>query len=219
MSRRGRAFTLMEVLLAVALAAGLAGAVMSFAWSLLDRRAALVEHGRRARGASLVLDRIERDLVGAMVAARGGEAGVRGTGTGLRVLSRGVWLGGQGDDRAADLQGSEIRFDAAAGRIVGRRWAGAEASGEEESVCEGVRRLRLRYLVGREWAEAFDSAQAGMLPAAVEVALWFGEPEGDGTQPGEGEAEAMMGTVRGAMPEPDRVRVIAVPDAGEGVDG
>jgi len=224
MRRRRNAFTLMEVLLAVALAAGLAGAVMSFVWNLLDRRAALVEHGRLARGASLVMDRIERDLMGAMVAARGGEAGVRGTETQLRVLSRGVWLGGEAGEAPADLQGSEIWWDAAPGRIVGRRWAGAAARGEEETVCEGVRRLRLRYLRGREWVETFDSVEAGMLPAAVEVAIWFGSPDGAAGVGGlgEGEREAMSGTVGADLPEPDRVRVIAVPDAvdgGEGVGG
>ena len=222
MSRRRGGFTLMEVLLALALAAGLAGAVMSFAWNLLDRRAALVEHARRTRGGAAVLDRIERDLIGAMVSARDGTAGVEGTATSVRVLSRGVWLSGDREGAPSDLQGSEIRLDAGAGRIVGRRWAGPDAGGDEEVVAGGVRRVRLRYLRGREWVETFDSAREGTLPAAVEVAVWFGEPEVEPAQPGEGEAEARAATMRERPPEPDRVRVIAVPDAagaGEGVAG
>jgi len=60
-------------------------------------------------------------------------------------------------------------------------------------IAEGVGRFAPRFRVGDEWKSEFDSAAAGALPAAVELAVWYGiEPIGP----------------------PDRTRIVAVPDAG-----
>lgn len=109
-------------------------------------------------------------------------------------------------------------------------------------MAEGVSALRLRYFDGRSWRDSFDSKAAGDLPVAVEVALWFRRPgdppaapaieEESGPPTDEAEVE-WDGEDPFALPvsfddptgwedevepsdlperEPDRVRVIIVPD-------
>src|SRR5262249_5989025 len=72
---------------------------------------------------------------------------------------------------------------------------------------------RVRYHDGGDWLSDFDSAggsggattggggggESEGLPVAVEVAIWFGEPVAEGEK-------------IERWPEPDRLRVIAVPD-------
>jgi hypothetical protein len=91
--------------------------------------------------------------------------------------------------------------------------------------------MTVRYHDGRGWSDSFDSDEVGALPVAIEVALWFHrwdwEPaSGSATEAGGFDADAMalddpaeeqtnadeegIGVTR----EPDRVRVIAIPDGG-----
>lgn len=179
-----RAFTLLEVILAISLGLMLAAAMGSFAWNLLDRRATLLGVGRDVHAASALLDRIEGDLLGAIAGDAKAGAGIQGTSTHLRILTRGVWLEvapGAGSAAAGDLQRSEYRFDPATARLTAARAPagaapGRDGRGEPEVVSERVERLRLRYFDGREWLDSFDSLARGELPVAVEVAIWMAAP-------------------------------------------
>lgn len=220
------AFTLVEVLLALALAAMLLGGVAAYLWQVREGRDRLARISARIGETGVLVESLEQDLLGVVARAPGLGSGVRGTSTGLRLATRGVWfeIAGTGEsevpgDRArshatmgeGDLQASEYTFDADAKRVLGRRWSlePGRSPPPMQVIAEGVRRVRFRYHDGREWLDQFDStgprpaAAAGDgeegLPVAIEVAVWFEE-----TVPGREPPER--------WPEPDRLRVMSVPD-------
>jgi prepilin-type N-terminal cleavage/methylation domain-containing protein len=200
MVRRG--FTLVEVLLALALMLALSAGLFGYVWGLLDKRDRLVEVAQQQAAAAAVFEELENSLATTFAADASGRAGVKGDGASIAVRCRGVASrggpGGEGD--LGDLVGGEVSFTggAVSARRFGRR------DGEFEVVSEGVERLRLRYYNGSEWLEEFDSAAVGELPVAVEVAVWFGAAvEGD---------EDEFGSEPEVLREPDRVRVMIVPD-------
>lgn len=193
-SRRG--FTVMEVLLALGLGAMLAGAVTAFAWRVASSQRALGLAATDAQGADALLDRLESDLLGAIAGDARRGAGVQGSSTRLRVLTRGVDLA---DGGAADIQEAVYEF---IGPMLWLARGPAGEPGERHALSTRALRARFRYFDGRTWGTSFDSAASGRLPAAVEVALWF-EPLGQSAPPPE------------FWPEPDRVRVLVIPDAPE----
>jgi prepilin-type N-terminal cleavage/methylation domain-containing protein len=211
---RRRAFTLFELLITLGIVAMLSGAIMAFFWSLLDRRAAITLAAARQQGAGALIERIECDLSCGIAGDQQAGAGIRGNGASLTLLSRGVWMPEAGRRSAlGDLQGAEYSFDRSAGIARCRRWiAGEQDSAEPETICENVALLRFRYYDGSRWSAAFDSLERGELPVAIEVALWFGVPGEESAQPAQqgGESEKE----RPALPirDPDRVRLVIVPD-------
>jgi type II secretory pathway pseudopilin PulG len=206
-----RGFTLLEIVLSLGIVAALAGGLMGFFWELLDRRTQIETAAERRQGAGALIEHIEAGLACGLSGDDGSGAGIQGTTERLVLLSRGVWMALQQEAGAAgDLQGSEYTFDRGSGAIRVRRWSGAHAdAAEAETLCDGVELLRFRYYDGSQWSGAFDSLQKKGLPVAIEVAVWFGEP-----QPLE-----PTGTVNDprkvhALPtrDPDRVRLVIVPD-------
>ena len=202
MARRG--FTMVEVLLGLALMLALSAGLLGYVWGLLDKRDRLVEVSRRQAAAAAVFEELENDLATTFAADAGGRPGVKGDGSSVAVRCRGVAgrnaPGSAGD--LGDLVGGEVRFEGGAisARKLGRR------DGEFEVVSEGVERLRLRYYDGTEWLEEFDSAALGELPVAIEAAIWFGEAAAAEEEDAELEDDAAPGRA------PDRVRVMIVPD-------
>jgi hypothetical protein len=220
------AFTLVEILLALALAAMLLGGVAAYLWQVREGRDRLVRISARLGESGVLVESLEQDLLAVVARAPGLGSGVRGTSTGMRLATRGVWFeiadpaatgapGDRGRLQAAvgggDLQASEYTFDADARRVLGRRWSlePGRSPPPMQVIAEGVRRVRFRYHDGREWLDQFDStgprpaADGGDeeegLPVAIEVAVWFEE-----TVPGREPPER--------WPEPDRLRVMSVPD-------
>ncbi|MFM9994419.1 MAG: prepilin-type N-terminal cleavage/methylation domain-containing protein [Phycisphaerales bacterium] len=227
-----RAFTLLEVLLALTLVLVLSGAVYGFLWNLLGERDRMSESAAHADAAGLVIERLEDDWLGSL-AGLAGKPGIEGDTASIRVVSRGVTVPLEAGDRGAplgDVHGSEIAWDRFAGTVRARRWHGPTPGGSFETITEGVQRLRFRYFDERSWASSFDSASAGRLPAAVEVAVWFGPPlerpetasESDPSAAADrpddagARAEADRGEDLDPPPtperEPDRVRVMVIPD-------
>lgn len=225
---RTRGFTLLEVLLALGLIAMLAGGVMGFMLTLLHRRDGMSKHLIDAQSGAALLDRIESDILCGMAGDGGAGAGISGTTTSLRVLTRGVALpiepGMLGASKAGDRQGSEYVFDAASGVLRARRWMSGEETpaGEFEVVSDHLEAVRLSYFDGETWLGSFDSAAADNLPVAVEVALWFGTPQppedGPAASAEPSDTTDTAGASVAAKPpapprrEPDRLRVIVVPD-------
>ena len=131
------------------------------------------------------------------------------------------------------MQASEYQFDS--GVFKARRWNIGGSTPELETVCDHVEAVRVRYFDGKEWKASFDSLSAGALPVAVEVAVWFGTPKKDENAAGPAARPAKSGGTKGAKTEPDatsdegapakqdaaaalpsrepdRLRVIVVPD-------
>lgn len=201
----GRGFTLIEVMLALALVVLLAWGMFSVVTGLSARRDRLVQLAARQEQTGTFFDLVERDLLCSVAAGSSGEAGVAGTATDLRVSARGMSQDVSGRVAAgAGLYTASYRFDATTGQVLLSRGEVGGAGSGEEVVVEGVRRIGLRYYNGSEWMTEYDSVQAGGLPALIEVSVWFGAAT-SGSGAG---AEAPVDGL------PDRVRQMAVPDAG-----
>lgn len=200
MSGRRRGFTLMEVLVALALVMLLSWSVFSVVTNVQTRRDRLVEFSARQSEAGSLFELLERDLMCALAADREGRAGVAGTSTGLRVVSRACELGPElrAVGERGDLVISEYKFDVGTGEVTLSRGEGAG-----EVVASGVRRFELRFFDGGEWRPDFDSVERDGLPVMVEVSLWFGA------------ADAQMTDTAESL-RPDRVRQITIPDGGPG---
>jgi hypothetical protein len=185
------------------------------------------------------VERVESDVLSGLAGDDAAGAGVSGTATSLKLLTRGVWLpGAKAESSAGDLQASEYVWSA--GVLRGRRWIASQSAPEFETISDHVQALRLRYYDGEKWRDSFDSLSEGALPVAIEVALWFGDagaaqstgqsapasPPVAKSRPGSGKAESGKGsgspadgdstanTPKASLPsrEPDRLRVITVPD-------
>lgn len=195
--RAGRcrsAFTLFEVLIVIGLLTLLSGSMFGLLWNLGATRDRLIEMGESEQAAGVILERIESDLICA-VASAGDAAGVEGSATRVRILTRAAWLPresgqGRGSAALADLQGTEVSFES--GRLTASRWLGSAPAGEAEPVSGRITGCRFRYFDGREWAGSFDSMRAGALPVAIEASLWL--------------VDAPAGRA------PDRRRLMVIPD-------
>ncbi len=228
---RRKAFTLVEVLLALALLVGLIGALWVFLGNLQLSQRAVADEVERQVAATRILDCLEQQLAQSIAGVPGGGAetgaGVTGSALGLRILARGVPIVVQGSPDqplGGDLVGTTLAFDEGSSTMMfEQRTIGGGGSSVSARVGS-VGAMRLRYFDGSTWSEAFDSAARGGLPPAVEVSIWFNKPETEegALQPSVGTGEAgesgTAGEVPAALPNvptvpADRVRIISIPDA------
>ena len=238
MIRRG--FSLIEVLVAIALLLVLVGALYSFLFNMLDARRRALDVSGRQRAAMVLIDRLEGDLLTSLVGDARVGAGVAGGDEQIRVLSRSVPAHLAEEPGAAafgDLLASTYAFEPGRGLTFDRSVGGSRRRGDAAAVGEGVFRVRFRYHDGASWVDAFDSLEAGRLPAAVEVAVWFDPWPGERPEPAaedpEDDAEEDpfldAGFDEDAFartsdletfdePLPDRIRVIVIPDAVEAAE-
>lgn len=194
-----RAFTMLEMLLALGLLGVLVGSITSFLFGLTDRRAALLRAAEDLHAGNAIIETLEEDLMCSVAGGGGAGAGVKGSKHQLRVLSRAAWIeiGGRanadpwtetagrdenGDELAGvarlvqaggDRVASEIRFNAASKRVTIGRSGSWGSVGASEDLTGRIEYLKFRYHNGRSWVESFDSAAEGKLPSAVEVLIWF----------------------------------------------
>lgn len=187
-----RGFTLIEVIVAIALILALSASVFSFGWGMLDRREQFLSACAGDSAVEATLDQLEDDLATTFVVDGAGRAGIEGAAESIVVRARGV----QSGESMSEETGCEFRFDAGSGALQGKRLG----LGGPETTVGRLARVRWRYWDQGEWRETFNSAAAGRLPSLVEVRVWFSGAEG--------EEEEAWGRA-------DRTRVIVVPDAGE----
>jgi hypothetical protein len=169
------------MLIVLALATALLGALFAFFFDMLESRRRALAFTARQRAATLLVERVETDLLTCLVGSGSAGAGVQGDASSLRILSRAVpvQLAERGrDDPAAfgDLLESEVRFDAGRGMLEARRGVPGidDAAAADWSPLGGVvYRVRFRYHDGGGWRDQFDSLASDRLPRAVEVAVWF----------------------------------------------
>jgi len=196
-----RGFTLIEVLIALSLILFLSASLMSYLFSLMERRDVLMSTAAQQSAAGAVFEQLEQDLATTFAADSAGNAGVKGDATGITVRCRGTNLMARDAD-LTDLQGCEINLGE--GVLNARRLS--KSPGAFETFAEGVERLRFRYFDGREWLDEFDSAATGELPVAIEASVWFGEF-------GESAVASDAAAPADETPRaPDRTRTMVVPD-------
>jgi len=241
------AFTLLEVIIAIALTLALLGAMFGFLFNLLSTRAAVIETSMRQSAAEALFDHLERDLAHCLVGDGVLGAGVEGDGASVRILSRQVAIAA-GDAATvassfADVQRTEYRFDEATRRLEARRMNPIDsrtANAAYESLGIDIFRVRFRYYDGAAWSESFDSLAADRLPVAVEVSIWHDPWPGEEVSATDTDtsadsaasarrtfdANAGFDEAREAMlsdldlderPDPDHRRLILVPDAAPGL--
>lgn len=250
-----RCFTLLEVLISITLAMALLGTVFGFLFNLLATRQRVIEFAAQQRAASILIERIDRDLVFTLVGDSRSGAGIQGDASSLRLLTRSVAVNladraGRGREVFGDLQAIQYRFDETQRRLqvgrISRNPTSGTSSPSLEDLGGNIFRVRFRYYDGDSWLETYDSRQAGQLPVAIEIAFWFDPWPGedfdgvDGTREAgvlgrdpdpesldflqRGTFDARAGFDEEAVaritdlelasePEPDRRRVIVIPDA------
>jgi prepilin-type N-terminal cleavage/methylation domain-containing protein len=199
--RARHGFTLLEVLIAIALILALSGTMFGFLFDMFNSRHRAREYSARQRAASTLIDRVESDLATCIVGDAQSGPGVWGDSTHLHVLTRSVLTSAaqsNADDAEnfSDLQQAEYRFLPGAQRLEAQRSAvGVRNSAGPFSrgflplhdPAVTLPRVRFRYFDGQQWGDRFDSVQSGSLPVAVEVAVWFSsaaaaEPNADQDQ-------------------------------------
>jgi len=198
-----RAFTLIEVLAAIALLLVLSGSLMSFGAALLDRADWTARTVNDLRACGIVFDRVSTALRTCEVGGGSAGPGVSGDSSSITVLCRSE-PGGR-----SDLARLRLSFDRGAGTLA-FAFGDAQDTPAEELLSDRVQSVRIRYYDGRAWRDSFDSRDADALPAAVEVSVWLGAP----TTPSNANANANADGFPSR--EPDRKRLFAIPDAGVG---
>ncbi len=192
-----RAFTLLEVLIAIALILALGAALFGFLHDMLATRTRTLDHAMQQRAATTLVERLEAEVVATLVGDVRHGAGVQVDATRLRLLTRGVMpqLASRGlDDPAplADLQTVEYRFDAPARRLQARKGSAvaSEQPPDFATLGGGIAHVRFRYLDNHRWQVSFDSLALNHLPAAIEVAVWFNAWPQDQTSEKDGSVTA-----------------------------
>lgn len=173
-----RAFTLIEVMLALAIMLALAGTVYTFLFDLIDSRDRIMSESDRSRMGIGALEQLERDIMTTIAGSTKLGTGIRGTPTSIELLSRGVTLPIEIDSQTVlgDMQGVSLSWDGQYGTLSASRWdvlAGARTA--PEVISDKVAYLQLRYYDGSQWRGSFTSSSE--LPVAIEIAIWFGKVE------------------------------------------
>ena len=242
--RSRRAFTLMEVLLAVALVAALVSSMLAFLVDVSASRTRAQAAAASRRAADILMDRVESDLMTCIV-GNADVAGIDGSSTSLQILSRGVAaplaLRDSPGRTLGDLQRAICSFDPDEHSLSA--WRGPiDAHSAPVLMGATLAQVRFRYHDGVRWMDSFNSAIERRLPVAVEVAVWVHDPESqrevEQASAGSGDARVPLdddvpasdpfdSMLEGGEDDdepssmldrtlPDRLRVITIPDAREG---
>lgn len=174
------AFTLLEVLLAIALGIALIGALFAFYWDLLAARERLLAGVERSRAVAILFEGLERDLLTAVAGDDRTGAGVSGGAASIEITCRAVAVRRAGESpRAAfsDLERSAYRFAGGeitvARAVVSEEGAPATESDPDAGASEGAATEEADTEgAATEEAAAADAAPAA--PAAFAVAAPLG---------------------------------------------
>ena len=183
-SRRAPGFTLVELLVALAIFAVMSGFAYRALTVMLESREGLAKESRKWRDVSLFVGRIERDFAAAL--PRGGTAA---SGTAIAALSSaidasgapGIALSRSGSMLAANASAGpqRVAYRVREGRVERLLWESVDAAPRDEPsgtpLLAEVSTLAFRFLDPRnsEWQAAWNlPGQANEnFPAAVEMTL------------------------------------------------
>ena len=182
-------FTLVELLVALAIFAVLAGFAYRGLNAMLESRAALERESRKWRDVALFIGRLERD-VGAVL----GRPSIGASGTPLAPVSSAIEVATNREGLALTRSGAVLQENALAapqriayrwreGRIERLGWASTDAAPRDEPVAATVlasaTAMSFRFLDARgEWRGQWGlPGSAEPMPAAIEVTVQLGSGE------------------------------------------
>ena len=217
--RKKRGFTLIEVLLALALGLVLSVAVFGFFRDLILHRTQINVRLDQERAAQALIENLSLELTCAIVGMEKVGSGLVGDEQNIAVMSRSVSVEHvvPGQNMLGDLTELKFYFDPIESTLQGGRRAveigvQSDVKGDLNTISEKLGWVRFRYLDKGRWRSSYDSAQQQRLPAAVEVSIWYVTPRAM--------EEQMSDSPAGLLEEPlieesdpDRIRVISIPDA------
>ena len=178
-----RAFTLIELLIALAIFAVISALAYRSLAALFDSREALERDSRKWRDVALFVGRFERDLNAVVPRLASGPSGTPlspvsslldlggATAKGLAITRSGALL-----NQNALAAPQRIAYRFLEGRVERLAWPAADSAPRAEPVAtpvlEAVRTLEFRFLTAGEWRPDWGLPGAGAaLPSAVEVSV------------------------------------------------
>lgn len=210
--QRRRGFTLLEALICVGMLVLLLGALALFVEDLATTRQMSARTAAQTRSADALFNALEVALQTAVVDGGSLGAGISGTDRSIRVLSSRTDAGSGSVSQLLDAAFTPLsatQVDEIAGTVTLGR------SGVSSQLPAAVRALRIRFWTDAGWSDSFDSLREGTLPAAVEVALWFGAAQVTVAKVDAGQSNDLAASDAEDLGAPDRIRLISVPDAAQ----
>jgi len=230
--RGSKAFTLIEILIAILLI----GAIGIATFSLFYRIVSIKEMLSQRTMVRADLDAMTREIERALVTSFASGNGFVFKGTSQRIdvpcrIERLDALMATLSDSPSPPVASEglfsMWYDASTQQILASTAGPAQRNPQGEALVRSVSAIRMRYRVGDLWEESFTPSQRQGLPKAVEVSIWLGNSDTStqdlggidaserNGEPSEVEFDDME--IEGTMPTTpaDVSFVVTVPDAQE----
>lgn len=161
---RSRSFTLIEMLIALALIVAMVFILLPTASRIMSSTTAASDRNHRLAQIAIVSDVLDRAMLTAVAQDASGQRAFRGSEASLRLTTCGVSLGPREAGAPDDLQTIELVFS---GDSLSLR----ENGGGREVILKGIERGAFAYNSGEGWSDTFDGASG--LPGVVAVSVWL----------------------------------------------